>query len=235
MLDGAGGVGEGQGDGHGDKVDVGDVREHLLRVVRELAEVPGDVDAGVRRVGDGWLDERGAAGTGVDEKLQGLADREPDTSTGDLGDCARLRCPGAAKWNGAVLSQRGVCRGWVGRVVRSLAIRLDEDDSVVVVDRLAGDEAVDGRGAVGLVDEIDLDGRWSVCGIATGLSSTGGSSSSCRWIGRRRWAGGGCAGSWSAIGGTIGSGAFCGGGPAGRRCGLWLVFVFVSQVAYETG
>ena len=46
-LRGIGGVGQGEGDGKADKVDVGDVDEELSGVEGELAEVPGQVDVWV--------------------------------------------------------------------------------------------------------------------------------------------------------------------------------------------
>lgn len=60
VLRRVGGVGEGEGNGEADEVDVGNVDEELGGVEGEFAKVPGQVDVGIGRVGDGGFDECGA-------------------------------------------------------------------------------------------------------------------------------------------------------------------------------
>lgn len=75
MLGGARGVGEVEGDGEGDEIDIGDVDEELGAVEGEFAEAEVGVEIGVGGVGDGGLDEAGAR---VDQERQMAVDGKPE-------------------------------------------------------------------------------------------------------------------------------------------------------------
>ena len=78
-----GSVGQGEGDGKGDEVDVGDVDEELSGIEGELAETPGLVDVWVCWIGYGWFDE---GGTRVEKKGQSFINGEPDAASSKVRD-----------------------------------------------------------------------------------------------------------------------------------------------------
>ena len=141
MLGCIGRVEKVQSDRDGNKVDVADVGEQLRGVPGELAEAEIDIDVRVRWVQDGGLDQ---AGTRVQQECQLAIDGEPNTAASDVRDGDRLRRTRSTKRDGTIHRQRCAGRRWRSGIVRSLAICLDQNDGVVVVDCRAGDITVDG-------------------------------------------------------------------------------------------
>ncbi len=121
MLGCVGGVGQREGNGEADKVDVGDVDEELGGAEGELAEVPGQVYVWVGWIGDGWLDEGGAR---VEEEGQSPVDREPDTTSTKVGNGDGLGVTGRAQRDGAILAKGRAGRRRRSWVVLGFAIRL---------------------------------------------------------------------------------------------------------------
>lgn len=155
MLGGSRGVGEVEGDGEGDEIDVGDVGEELGAVEGEFAEAEVGVEVGVGGVGDGGLDEAGAR---VDQECQMAVDGKPEAGARQAGDCDGPAGPRRTEIDGAVGLERSAGGGWGVGVVGSTAIGLEEKDLVVVVDGGAGNVGEDGVGS-GSVLERDVKSR----------------------------------------------------------------------------
>ena len=149
-----GGVNEGKGNGKADKVDVRNIDEELGGIEGEFAKVPGQVYIRVCRIGNRRLNECRA---GVEEEGQSSVDREPDAASSKVGNSNGRRITRSTERDGAILTKGRAGRRRRCWVVVSLAIGLEQEKSIVVVERLAGDVSVNGAGSR-LVLKSDIDG-----------------------------------------------------------------------------
>jgi hypothetical protein len=96
--------------------------------------------------------------TRVQEKCQRTADTEPDSPTCDLWDCNSGFGTRDSERDTAIHGKRSACGGGRGRVVQRLAIGLEQDEGIVVVDCLTSYISIHGAGG-GLVLESDVQSR----------------------------------------------------------------------------
>jgi hypothetical protein len=130
------GCGQCKGDRDADEVDVRYVGEYLLVVVRKFGEGPVHVDIGI-----GWVGYTGVYNVGarIHKERQMCVDYEPDTPTGHLGDCRGNCVAWGTEWDSHICGDACQWLSWGGRRVNSLAIGLDEDGFVAVVESKPSD------------------------------------------------------------------------------------------------